>query len=1386
MEQMTRDDQHDETSTPTMKVLPVHHPADQDRPASPSSCETSPAENHTKPSPSWAANNYDDNDNDNQHEEEADEEETNANAKPSVSLASRKKDLRRLIRTLNSSVRGESLRSLTSRELSITDLRARIDAIGSSLTQQGCEDSGDDNAEEEEDDEDDNDDDDDDDNNFPLEESIVRLRSVLKDMKAIQKRSMMRGSIGSILDDDDEDDEDALLVKKLHMSSHRDSIKPQESVERVLINASILPCSVLSLKAYVKEEEEKFRENTKIETMRTNMNASAKDAAHDKAQGAAGAFRRDGDVSGAAGSASTSSYAKNFFGKGLFSFKMSNGASASKQKGQKVGSVSDDGNTSDIDSIKNSEPLHRMRMVDSRFPPFDELTDEALVLDEQLCEVFILHFLFRKFASPPPSFSVIRHVLEYERRRISNSGQFIHSRRKSIHEVDMMQDVVINVGDSATETIHEFDKDPLITSISFVAQILEGDILLRLPPHFRLAFLRILIRLLTSENDEQFDDDLSLEPKGGATNVGKWSHSRRSAFAGKSPSPSTSAKFGRGGESWTSRSSSSRGESWTSRNEDLSHLYDRNRKRHNVSFDCLYSVVRFRCGERPGMRVDAVISMIESSLQTLEGESRKTATLLLGPLCRLLGLLCTAGISPKQLRKILSLIADDSFRMNANIHLLRALIVAAEGSSLARKLRGKASPQCFFCFGRSEGISHTLHPGLNTKAETGWPFKTSFGMACWFRLERFLSPSQNVSNVQDQVLFKICSGDGTSFEVSFRVLGSSAGRFDNTTAANIVFSVRDSDTSRKTPQAPLSRSIEMVACPIVPRVWFHIAIRHVKSSYLSLSKDEVTVFLDGKPMLTEALRFPKPSTLVADSNQSKPHPAQPVEMTFCSGIDAEAGPLYVFDDFVSDETLHALYNFTSGTSRLSTKEVEPTGIMATIEKKVNALPPTSFVEEDAAIMTMKKADVEEIVIPRARTFSSNGQYSSRRMRNSIPTILDLIGDDEYFNEIHNPTKGEFSRQAFVSNIYFVWDPSRVCDNFVLDAHSGVHARLQERNCIPWKMHGAKDVISSIGGVQCLLPVLKSLICPETDTNMSLGKRDSEMSQIGSAVPLAFSLLAAFLRDKDNNGREWLRCGGTEILEFLLLQSKKRYSDRSSGHQRQEFWIQINAFRRHRRIAEDLVSILLDLKEACSYNKLLESKIYSRLIFNVDLWFGGLSDAPGIALHSVLFPTLSSLAKADPEEALQSIRTGLMMNLIREYTIVSSDTKEDSCFDSVLQDGVLTTAERRHLIDVIMGILLTVLSVEVKTSHLLPLIQFISFNLDMEWEANNPKDVKDVDVEHTGNSSETRQHRFAASEKACSLLMLLLQTRPVVPGLYETLNQCVGDTVSWLLCCMVNR
>mmetsp|Transcript_11727 Transcript_11727/g.21928 ORF Transcript_11727/g.21928 Transcript_11727/m.21928 type:complete len:2939 (+) Transcript_11727:68-8884(+) len=1020
-----------------------------------------------------------------------------------------------------------------------------------------------------------------------------------------------------------------------------------------------------------------------------------------------------------------------------------------KQDYSQLGGDDQNDNGNDYD---DEDDTHHDDDRDKDLHDDDEILAEASISsDETKRETLLLYYIFEKFSSPSPTFYCVRKMLELEQCRVNGEINICNS------EQSIFEDVVINIGDSCVEENIIVDE---ISKSSLVARILESKVLMKLPIHFSLAFLRLLIRLLTGESDKDYDEatfcDLAVMEDSCKANNNKNDD--------KLQNKETMANQHTRNRSFSSGHSRINSASWMMYNHGLRHLHDRNKKRLQLSLNSLYSAVRFRCGERNGERVDAVLEMIESLLENSESERENRYILALCPLCRLLGILTSAGISPKQLRKIMNLLSDGSSRMGARALILRALIVGTEGSSATTKLRGKASPRSFFCVGRSSRFVQTLYPAKDQNHRiNGWPFKTSFGMACWFRIEGF-APSFNDGVENKQILFKICSGDGTSFEISFQRLNSVNKGADS--VAHIIYSVRDSERSRKEAQTQLSRHIEVMGFPIVPHVWFHIAVRHTRKSYITIPKDEVSFFLDGKLMMMEQMRFPISSTFIGDKNTARSQHTQPIEISFLSGIDAEAGALYVFDDSVSDDTLHALYEHTSGNTDINLKEVSPTGIFSPADKKVNANKLNPIIDEEETMVNMKKADADELVIPRDHRDSSTGIFSNL-------TALDLVGDDEYQNSSQNPTKGQFSRQAFMANIFLVWDPVRVLDGrYILEAHSGAHCILDEMNCVPWKMRGAKTMISCVGGVQSLLPVLKAMICPENFPGDCCQSDDFIESQVNLVFPLSFSLLTAFLRNEDLNGREWLRCGGTEILEYFVFESKKTFKDL---HSTSQFWRHLHAFRTHRCVAEDLVGALVDLKEACAYHRCLESKLFSTLLLNVGLWLGDINQTPGNVLDEILLPSLSCLVMANPKTAAKSVNAMVMVNLIRGYSEICSEP-----LDSAVQIEILDIKQRDNLIDVIMGILYVVLSEEVNISNFSPLVQVISHNLDHDWETKH-KEKRNMNTDFT----RTGHQQNIATEKFCSLVMLLLQARPVVSGLLETMHHILGDCVSWILCCMVN-
>lgn len=116
---------------------------------------------------------------------------------------------------------------------------------------------------------------------------------------------------------------------------------------------------------------------------------------------------------------------------------------------------------------------------------------------------------------------------------------------------------------------------------------------------------------------------------------------------------------------------------------------------------------------------------------------------------------------------------------------------------------------------------------------------------------------------------------------------------------------------------------------------------------------------------------------------------------------------------------------------------------------------------------------------------------------------------------------------------------------------------------------------------------------------------------------------------------------------------------------------------------------------------------------------------------------------------------------------------------------LTVQERRHAVDVILGMVATIFRGGTTSSQLTSLLNYISYNADYEWEQGSQQS-------QVGSSPNlrlgTRLERHLTTIKASTLLSILLKARPTNPELVSGLDLCCGGsqgTVSWILATLVN-
>ena len=769
--------------------------------------------------------------------------------------------------------------------------------------------------------------------------------------------------------------------------------------------------------------------------------------------------------------------------------------------------------------------------------------------------------------------------------------------------------------------------------------------------------------------------------------------------------------------------------------------------------------------------------------------------LLLGPIAHLIGLVSSTGASVKSLRQLLELAEKPSDNNDdvsskrrppstlARLHILRALRHAAEYSNQLNAVHDKNGPKTFFSFGDGG-------PGLVDTSFRPWPFKRDFGMACWFRVESFVPLSvKRRSNVAaavrkskdpNPILFSAeILDNGTRIEISF---DTSAFDDPDSNAATLIVTAVDARHDSTVPNT--LRKIRLVGCVLSPLVWYHVAVRLSRSrmSRFSLntpftSKDELSIFLNGKLVLKESMKMPEfsvPSNTGGSKlakigsgfssfqkSMSTNTNSQPLRSSFFSNIEGQAGALYVFKERVSDETIRALHRETA--SHVSQSD---------LSERFRSLGSDTWDLDERKMCLLAKvmsassleADLKDNVLP------DFPQLFGEILQNR-GTFFDSLEDDDADGI---PT--ELSISNFGSKLCIVWDPRRIQNRQVFDPHSRKSVEVGSKVC-QWSFESVKDTIGSLGGVQRLMPLfwIPNSIVPDIATDINDHHSDMIIHSL-------LFLLASFIREHDVNCRELFRCGGAHIIEQILSECKTECDKSEGGCYRLGLTPDI---------AQYVTSALLDLWHASRSIFALEMVIFSRLLFNLPLFFGSVSTCSGISLHATLLPVLSELVMQNPERVRDCVGTRELLDLVTEYSSVEiqSNAEKKPSHKPLFYRNASTAkdplylSERMFVVDVIFGMIAAILSERCTTEDINPIITFITFNLDLEWEAAS----KSVKSESTSMMNQ-KTNIYEISLKAVSIFFFLLQQYPLVPNLIEALTDIFehgNGVASWMLCCLVN-
>jgi Domain of unknown function (DUF4704) len=547
--------------------------------------------------------------------------------------------------------------------------------------------------------------------------------------------------------------------------------------------------------------------------------------------------------------------------------------------------------------------------------------------------------------------------------------------------------------------------------------------------------------------------------------------------------------------------------------------------------------------------------------------------------------------------------------------------------------------------------------------------------------------------------------------------------------------------------------------------------------------------LDGKSMVTESLPFPKisdadfieestgSSLLKTTLRRSVAHSSMNITLSFARRFEGQTGALHVFNDNVSDSSFRALYEVTGGSGGMFKRN-------HSLGDSWDARRSDMVRKSRVLDVNMTNEDAEEIVLGQRR----NSGFRKKKLVGKIAVVLDLAEGEE---QDDNDLPANLHKATFGSKVFITWDPRRTSGTLALELHIGAHVNMD--GVYSWGFSGAQDVISSTGGVQSLVPLVRSFLSGEIEKNWAgtadvennttaqMGRRDAAFA----VIPNLIRLFNAFVQDHNDNARELLRCGGIDVIEQLLYNCKKVAIGKGSNAS------VFGALNVYSGLALDLVDALLELRAACSHYVSLETKIYSRILFNIPLWLGGFNQIPGVSLHTVVLPILSSLTRMNPEKVRDCVGVKEMVNAIKEYsTGARTSTAEHELdrytgenFAATFRDQSLTAMERHHASNILLGMIFNVTASGTSPRDLSPFLHLISFNLEVELDS--PVDESVSDLSFIASSLEERRK---LTVKSCTILLLLLQVRPTVTGLFESFAHTCGGVqggASWILTAMVN-
>lgn len=336
----------------------------------------------------------------------------------------------------------------------------------------------------------------------------------------------------------------------------------------------------------------------------------------------------------------------------------------------------------------------------------------------------------------------------------------------------------------------------------------------------------------------------------------------------------------------------------------------------DTTSNALYCVVRFRCApawnnyvsdmadtsEPQDTAVDCVAKLVECVMSGFSRRDSENSDHLIGPICRMLGLLCMAGMGPRILKRILFLVSEkDLVKEEGNctpiknamkLYLTRALETAAtteEPTGCDQKIALASSPSEFFIYNGEGSISLSA-----MMKQSAAPFVEAFGFSVSFRLDP--KPFRTKPS-----LFAFYVGDERSLSASFEAVGL----YDFILVVKVQHNLN---------------------CPILLPLlthrftlgrWYHVAIQHGSTNtdtittLTSRPECKLEVYVDGVLALAEDVAYPFGHCEGEESLEP--------QIELGRNLIGQTSALRLFNKKVSASTIKALHMFDFGTLKEASK-----------------------------------------------------------------------------------------------------------------------------------------------------------------------------------------------------------------------------------------------------------------------------------------------------------------------------------------------------------------------------------------------------------------------------------------------------------------------------------